>query len=484
VIAALLDHLWQSTLFAGAIALLVPLFRGNRAAIRYGLWFTASVKFLLPFSLLAHVGAALPAPVHPVLSAPALSAIRPAAVPFAHVAPQFAMPAAHALPWGLLLAGAWALGMALVLAVWLTRWLRLRGAMQGATEMAMALPVPVKAVASWLEPGLVGILRPVILMPRGIGEKLSPTEMGAILAHELCHLRRRDNLTAAIHMLVEALCWFHPLVWWIGRRLVEERELACDESVLADGNHPRAYAEGILKVCRFYIQSPLACASGVSGADLQLRIRAIMAGRTAADLESGKGLLLGLAALTVLALPLAGGMMTSAPMTALARKVVHAVATPRVLSLPALLAPAQTFVRPASRPVVAAHKTAAVKAPPAPAPIAQSVTMIAPAPVTLPVMTVEAVRVVPVPDPGSDTLVCRRPQQLAGSRFLGPRVCLQQSEWQALADRGKDIAPDGRTLIDLAAFEKDRSLNAPSCRQTVMGAGASTAGTTNFVDCF
>src|SRR5665213_2229284 len=66
-------------------------------------------------------------------------------------------------------------------------------------------------------------------MPRGIGEKLSTIEMDAILAHGLCHLRRRDNLTAAIHMLVEALFWFHPLTWWIGRRLVEERELACDE---------------------------------------------------------------------------------------------------------------------------------------------------------------------------------------------------------------------------------------------------------------
>jgi bla regulator protein BlaR1 len=481
VIAALLDHLWQSTLFAGVIALLVPLFRGNRAAIRYGLWFTASVKFLLPFSLLANVGAALPAPVHPVLSAPALIAIGPAAVPFAHVTPELA---GHHLPYGLLLACAWALGMTLVLAVWLTRWLRLRGAMQDAADMPLSLPVPVKAVASWLEPGLVGIFRPVILMPRGIGEKLSTIEMDAILAHELCHLRRRDNLTAAIHMLVEALFWFHPLTWWIGRRLVEERELACDESVLEGGNPPRAYAEGILKVCRFYIQSPLACASGVSGADLQMRIRTIMVNRTAADMESGKGLLLALAALTAIALPLAGGMMTSAPMTMLARKVAHVVATPQALSLPALLAPAQTFSQPSPQHKIVVPRLAAVKALPAPIPAPQPIA-IAPAPVTLPVMMVETVRVVPLPpDTSSDTLVCRRPQQLAGSRFLGPRVCLHQSEWQVLADQGRDVAPDGRTLIDLAAFEKDRSLNAPSCRQTVMGAGASTAASTTFVSCF
>jgi hypothetical protein len=288
-------------------------------------------------------------------------------------------------------------------------------------------------------------------------------------------------------MLVEALFWFHPLTWWIGRRLVEERELACDESVLEGGNHPRAYAEGILKVCRFYIQSPLACASGVSGADLQMRIRAIMAGRTAADMESGKGLLLALAALTAIALPLAGGMMTSAPMAVLARKVAHVVATPQALSLPALLAPAQAFSQPSPQHRIAVRRVVAVQALPAPAPVPQPVTMIAPAPMALPaVMTIEAVRVVPLPaaSGNSDTLVCRRPQQLEGSRFVGPRVCLHQSEWQALADQGKDVAPDGRTLIDLAAFEKDRSLNAPSCRQTVMGIGASTAGTTSFVSCF
>lgn len=481
MIAALLDHLWQSTLFTGVIALLVPLLRANRAAIRYGMWLTASVKFLLPFSLLASLGARLPAPVQSVLPAPALNAIQPAAAPFAHVAPALST---HHISFGMLLACAWALGLALLLMVWLTRWLRLRSAMQGAADLPLALPVPVRAVASWLEPGLVGIFRPVILMPRGIGEKLAAAEMDAILAHELCHLRRRDNLTAAIHMLVEALFWFHPLVWWIGRRLVEEREMACDESVLAGGNAPRAYAEGILKVCRFYIQSPLACASGVSGADLQTRIRAIMVNRTAADLESHKGLLLAFAALTAIALPLASGM-TSAPITVLARTVAHTLAAPQAISLPALIAPAQTFIQPTPRAAVAARKTP-VKASPVSAQTPQTITVVAPVPVTLPVvMTVEAVRVVPLsPDAGSAPLVCRRPQQLPGSRFMGPPVCLPQSEWKALADQGKDMGPDGRTVIDLAAFEKDRSLNAPSCRQTVMGAGASTAGTASFVSCF
>src|SRR6266700_2472213 len=78
------------------------------------------------------------------------------------------------------------------------------------------------------------------------------------------HARVR-NLIAAVHMFVETVFWFHPLVWWIGKRMVEEREHACDEEVLRLGSEPRAYAEGILSICKLYVESPLMCVSGVSG---------------------------------------------------------------------------------------------------------------------------------------------------------------------------------------------------------------------------
>ena len=54
----------------------------------------------------------------------------------------------------------------------------------------------------------------------------------------MCHIVRRDNLLALMQMLVSAVFWFHPLVWWIGARLVDERERACDERVLAPGRRP------------------------------------------------------------------------------------------------------------------------------------------------------------------------------------------------------------------------------------------------------
>ena len=88
-------------------------------------------------------------------------------------------------------------------------------------------------------------------------QRLTPAQFEGVVAHELCHIRRRDNLTASVHMVVEALFWFHPLVWWIGARMVEERERACDEAVLSLGSEPVEYAEGILSVCRSYLESPL-----------------------------------------------------------------------------------------------------------------------------------------------------------------------------------------------------------------------------------
>jgi len=155
----------------------------------------------------------------------------------------------------------------------------------------------------------VGIVRPVILLPEGIAERLMPSELETVLAHELCHIRRRDNLFAAIHMIVEAVFWFHPLVWRIGAHLVEERERACDEEVLSRGGHPEVYADAILNVCKFYAQSPLACVSGVSGATIRRRIEAIMLNRGLQRLSHAKKLLLAGAATVALAGPVAIGLL-------------------------------------------------------------------------------------------------------------------------------------------------------------------------------
>jgi uncharacterized protein (TIGR03435 family) len=109
-------------------------------------------------------------------------------------------------------------------------------------------------------------------------------------------------------MIVEALFWFHPLVWWIGARLVEERERACDEAVLSLGNEPRDYAEGILNVCKSYLEAPLSCVSGVTGSDLKKRIQGILTGRIMRDLTFAKKLALALAGIAAFGAPVAIGI--------------------------------------------------------------------------------------------------------------------------------------------------------------------------------
>jgi len=81
-------------------------------------------------------------------------------------------------------------------------------------------------------PAVHGILRPRVELPEGIDRLLSRPELDAVLAHELTHVRRRDNLIRIIHELGLCALWFHPLVWITGSRLALYRELSCDDSVI------------------------------------------------------------------------------------------------------------------------------------------------------------------------------------------------------------------------------------------------------------
>ena len=303
----LFDHLWQSTLFAAAAGLLTLVFRKSRARARYWLWLTASVKFLVPFSLLVALGSQVEwraAQVGPQLE---LSfAIEQVSVPAVH-APLPPIHHASLLPEALL--AVWALGFAAVLFRWFVRSRALRGARRSASPLETRGTMQILSSPALLEPGVFGIRRPVLLLPAGITERLNSAQLEAIFAHELCHVRRRDNLAAAIHMLVEAIFWFHPLVWWLGARLVAERERACDEEVLQSGRDPQVYAAGILTVCKHYLESPLPCVAGVTGSDLKRRIEAIMTRRIGRELTIAGKLLLAGAGTLALAVPLVIGLL-------------------------------------------------------------------------------------------------------------------------------------------------------------------------------
>ncbi len=306
----LINHLWQSTLFAVVAGLAAVALRKNRAQVRYWVWFAASVKFLVPFAVLMSFGSRLPQ-TKTVAAPPALaSAVVEIAQPFVETPAPHPATLARSRDWTpIAIFGLWAFGFLGVALIRFRDWLRVRAAVRSSILMDIPAPVEVRSSPGLLEPGVVGIFRPFLLLPEGIAQRLTPPQLEAVLAHELCHVRRRDNLFASIHMMVEAMFWFHPLVWWIGARLVEERERACDEEVLRLGSEPREYAEGILSVCKLYVESPLTCVSGVTGSDLRKRILAIMTGHVATDLDLTKKLALAAAGMAALALPILIGVL-------------------------------------------------------------------------------------------------------------------------------------------------------------------------------
>jgi hypothetical protein len=92
-------------------------------------------------------------------------------------------------------------------------------------------------------PVLVGILRPMILLPPAALSGWSPDEIEMVLLHELAHVRRWDNLVNLLQRLVESLLFFHPAVWLVSGWMRREREACCDAIVVGHTNRPRAYAE-------------------------------------------------------------------------------------------------------------------------------------------------------------------------------------------------------------------------------------------------
>ena len=306
----ILNHLWQSTLFAVAIALLALLLRKNRASVRHWLWLAASVKFLIPFSLFVAIGQQIDFRAAPrAAAAQVTQVVEQIGQPFTlALAPSQAKPKTPSR-WPTILLSIWACGFAICLATWFNRWRTIRGILRTAEPLPLQLPIPVLSSPARLEPGIFGIFRPVLLLPESIRDRLTPAQFQAILAHELTHLRRRDNLAAAIHMLVEALFWFHPLVWWIEHRMVEERERACDQEVLRATGDSEAYAAGILEVCKLYLESPLVCVAGVTGGELKKRIAAILTNPIALPLGVSRKMLLAAAACAAIAGPVVIGAL-------------------------------------------------------------------------------------------------------------------------------------------------------------------------------
>jgi uncharacterized protein (TIGR03435 family) len=336
IVAGVLNHLWQSTLVLALCGLLGWWLRRQRADVRHTLWLAASVKFVVPSAAFVALGRQIGWPTTTAMPQPAVASVLDSInqpVNFESTlwlpVPSAAGVPAESPDWLLAIVAVWILGCVTQCSLWALRWYRVASLVKRSpilddvrevarlrrVQQLVGVRRPVHAVVSdgMLEPGVFGILRPVLIWPYGIASRLTDAQADTVLAHELVHVRRNDNLTAALHMAVQAIFWFFPPVWWLEKRLIAERERACDEAVLRMGMDPQLYAEGILKTCEFYVEAPIACVAGVTGSDLKQRVVAIMSRRTGEALTAAGRALLGAVAVVAIALPIALGVL-QAPM--------------------------------------------------------------------------------------------------------------------------------------------------------------------------
>ncbi len=123
-------------------------------------------------------------------------------------------------------------------------------------------------------PTAIGFFKPAIVLPAWLLEGTPAEDLKFILLHELAHLRRRDDWTNLAQQVVKAFLFFLPSIWWIERKLSLDREMACDDAVLAHSGTPRAYAECLAHVAeRSFLRRQLALAQAAVARLRQLTMR-------------------------------------------------------------------------------------------------------------------------------------------------------------------------------------------------------------------
>jgi beta-lactamase regulating signal transducer with metallopeptidase domain len=252
------------TLFAW---LLLQLIGRRNSGTRFAVWFCALVAIALaPFVEVSGSAAAM---THPPGAA-------------------ITMPRA----WSLYLFGAWAVIAAIGLGrvVMGLRHLRAIRTSCEPVELASLDPTIAQTLAEFRSvrpvelcvsdvlhvPTAVGFFRPGVVVPRWSLEELSSAELNAVLLHELAHLRRWDDWTNLAQKVLRALFFFHPAVWFVESRLSLEREMACDDLVLAQTANPRAYAECLVSLAeKNFLQRGVALAQAAVGRMRQTSLRVL-----------------------------------------------------------------------------------------------------------------------------------------------------------------------------------------------------------------
>jgi beta-lactamase regulating signal transducer with metallopeptidase domain len=125
-------------------------------------------------------------------------------------------------------------------------------------------------------PGMIGWLRPVLLVPAATISGLTPQQLESILAHELAHIRRHDYLVNIGQMVVETLLFYHPAIWWASSQIRRERELACDDLAVESVGDALSYARALTALEKTRVLAP-SMAMGSTRGRLMYRVQRLVA---------------------------------------------------------------------------------------------------------------------------------------------------------------------------------------------------------------
>ena len=332
---ALVDHLWQSALFAALVFAATLLVRRGPARARHALWLVALVKFAVPPALFAFLAARAGLDASWLFKTQAAAAT----TEYAPLVLQLTEPVATlSNSVGVTLAGgaahgeihcaltlAWLAGCASLLFMRLRRRREFVRALGAGSEVyagrefdamerarrRLGLERDARLMLSphGTEPGVWRTRTPVVVLPETLPAHLDEEELESLMLHELSHVERRDNLIGSLQTTLTCVFWFCPPVWLVSRRLLEERERACDERVLEAGGASAPYASSILKVVRFCSGWKVAGVSGAAaGPNLRRRIEDIMEARTTPERTAWQRTLPLAAAIAALALSAGAGV--------------------------------------------------------------------------------------------------------------------------------------------------------------------------------
>ncbi|MEO8380769.1 MAG: M56 family metallopeptidase [Acidobacteriota bacterium] len=281
--------LWQTTLAATAILVLLRALRGTSPRLRHALAMIGIVKFVLPPMLPLPTGVFSAAP--PV---PELTLVRDG---IASLDPRVVL--------ALFLLHAGGAVIALARLAW-EAW-RLRAIVRGARPSQDAATSTRYLLSDEIGvPLTAGIFRPVILIPTTLARSLTPAELEDVLAHEAQHIRTRDTLLNTMQAIVAALWWFHPLVHRLASTARGLREERCDDALLAGGTCTRAhYARTLLQAATFVSGKAPAAAAAIAESPHSLlqRIRRISDARFTPSARLGATAVLLLLVTALLLLP-------------------------------------------------------------------------------------------------------------------------------------------------------------------------------------